>query len=81
MHQPRPSTLIFSATRSTMYTLVRTLPTRRLVMEQLPAIATAFVVAELFYKFQSFVLECGAFLATWFVLDMTISSVRAFLAK
>jgi hypothetical protein len=23
----------------------------------------------LFYKFHSFALECGAFLATWYVLD------------
>ena len=29
----------------------------------------AFVIAELFYKFHSFTLECAAFLATWFVLD------------
>ena len=30
----------------------------------------ALVVAELFYKFHSFVLECMAFLATWLVLDL-----------
>jgi len=29
----------------------------------------AFLIAELFYKFHSFTLECAAFLATWFVLD------------
>lgn len=28
----------------------------------------AFVIAELFYKFHSFSLECAAFLATWYVL-------------
>jgi hypothetical protein len=28
----------------------------------------AFVLAELFYKFHSFTLECAAFLATWYVL-------------
>ena len=29
----------------------------------------AFVIAELFFKFKSFALECLAFLAVWFVLS------------
>jgi hypothetical protein len=33
------------------------------------------LIAELFYKFHSFLLETGAFLATWFVVDMVLSSV------
>ena len=36
--------------------------------ELVPFIA-AFVIAELFYKFHSFSLECIAFLATWAVLS------------
>lgn len=52
-----------------MYTLFRLLPAKRLVAEQVPALALAWIVAELFFKFHSFTLECGAFLATWFVLD------------
>jgi hypothetical protein len=35
----------------------------------LPPLVVAFGVAELFYKFHSFTLECGAFLVTWRVLD------------
>jgi hypothetical protein len=31
-------------------------------------LAIAFGIAETFYKFHSFTLETGAFLATWFVL-------------
>jgi len=60
-----------------MYTLLQTLPIRRLLGEQLPAIATAWLIAELFYKFKSFSLECAAFLATWFVLDALLQGVRA----
>ena len=56
-----------------MFTLLRTLPIRQLLLEQLPAIVLSFVVAELFYKFHSFTLECLAFLATWFVIDAGIS--------
>jgi hypothetical protein len=59
-----------------MYTLFRTIPLKRIAAEQLPAIAGAWVIAELFYKFKSFTLECLAFLATWFVFDMLIQMIR-----
>jgi len=55
-----------------MYTLVRLLPVRRLALEQAPALAFAWMVAEAFYKLHSFTLECAAFLATWFVFDAVI---------
>lgn len=58
-----------------MYTLSRLLPVERLALEQLPALALAWVLAELFYKLHSFTLECAAFLATWFVLDALIQRV------
>jgi len=59
-----------------MYTLLRSLSWRQLLVEQLPSLATAWLIAELFYKFKSFTLECAAFLATWFVLDALIQLVR-----
>lgn len=52
-----------------MYTLFRLLPVKRLAYEQMPALTLAWIIAELFFKFHSFTLECSAFLATWFVLD------------
>ena len=55
-----------------MYTFLQILPTRRILLEQAPAIAIAWLLAELFYKFHSFTLECAAFLATWFVIDLVI---------
>jgi hypothetical protein len=57
-----------------MYTLARSLPWQQLLLQQLPALFASFVIAEIFYKFHSFTLECLAFLATWFVLDMVIST-------
>jgi predicted PurR-regulated permease PerM len=48
------------------------LPVKRLLSEQMPALALAWLIAELFYKFKSFTLECLAFLVTWFVLDAVI---------
>lgn len=53
-----------------MYTLVRQTPLRQLLLEQAPIIAISFILAELFYKFHSFTLECLAFLATWYLLDL-----------
>ena len=64
-----------------MFTLLRMLSVRRLLIEQLPSIAAAWLIAELFYKFHSFTLETIAFLATWFVLDFIVQSVRRALTK
>jgi hypothetical protein len=55
-----------------MNTLIRLIPFRQLIFEQVPAIATSLFIAELFYKFHSFSLECIAFLATWYVVDAAI---------
>lgn len=63
-----------------MYTLLRTLSVRRLLVEQFPALALAWLLAELFYKFHSFSLECAAFLLTWFVLDALIQGLRRLFA-
>ena len=58
-----------------MYTLIRSLPLRQLLLEQAPAIGLSLVIAELFYKFGSFTLECIAFLATWYLIDLAINFV------
>ena len=59
-----------------MYTLIRSLSVKQLLLEQTPAILTAWLIAETFYKFHSFTMECAAFLATWFVLDVGVQAVR-----
>lgn len=63
-----------------MYTLFRSLPLRRLIIEQGFAFGLAFLIAETFYKFHSFTLECLAFLVTWFVLDFLTQVVRGWVA-
>lgn len=55
-----------------MYTFIKTIPARQLLLEQMPAFVISLVVAESFYKFHSFTLECIAFLMTWYVLDMAM---------
>ena len=58
-----------------MYALLRSMSASKLFTQQLPVFAVAFITAELFYKFHSFTLETGAFLATWFVLDLILQSI------
>ncbi len=41
--------------------------------QEAPFLVAAFMIAELFYKFGSFALECGAFLATWYLLSLAAS--------
>ena len=59
-----------------MYTLIRSVPLRNLLLEQAPALGASLLIAELFYKFHSFTLETMAFLATWFVADGVIKFMR-----
>jgi hypothetical protein len=60
-----------------MYSLFQVLPLRRIVFEQLPALTTAWVIAETFYKFHSFSLELGAFLLTWLGVDGLMQAGKA----
>lgn len=59
-----------------MYHLFTSQPLKNLFATQLLPFAISFGIAELFYKFHSFVLETGAFLVTWFVLDLIFTLIR-----
>jgi hypothetical protein len=60
-----------------MYDLIRRLSLTQLTREQLPLLMTALVIADLFYKFHSFLLETGAFLLTWYALGGLYSAVKS----
>lgn len=64
-----------------MYTLMRSISLRELVTDQLPVLLTSLVIAELFYKFHSFLLEGAAFLATWYALDAGVRTIRKLMSK
>jgi hypothetical protein len=59
--------------RKPMFTLIKTIHKKQLLTEQLPLLLVSLLIAELFYKFHSFTLECLSFLATWYILDAIIS--------
>lgn len=64
-----------------MYTLIRSRPLKSFLGEQLLVLVASLAIAELFYKFGSFLLECIAFLATWYVLDLVRELVFSMLKK
>jgi hypothetical protein len=64
-----------------VYTLMRLVPLRDLLLQQAPTLGISFVMAEVFYKFHSFTLECAAFLATWYGFDFLRQQVAAGLRR
>jgi hypothetical protein len=60
-----------------MFTLIRQSSIRALLLLQLPSLVAALTIAELFYKFHSFLLETGAFLLTWFVIDALVTGATS----
>jgi hypothetical protein len=61
---------------ATMLELIRHLGWQKLAIEQLLPMGLALVIAELFFKFHSFTLECVAFIATWFALEYAWAELR-----
>ena len=58
-----------------MYSLITRLPARQLLLRHAPTLFASLAIAELFYKWHSFLLEAGGFLLTWFVLDAAVSVI------
>ena len=61
-----------------MFELLRHTLRNQLLPQQLLTGGTAFVIANEFYKFGSFGLECLAFLVTWGVIDFVVDLVLRF---
>ena len=60
-----------------MYSLISRTPPKELLIRHAPTLVAALAIAEMFYKWHSFLLETGGFLATWFVLDALANGVEA----
>lgn len=60
-----------------MISRVRFESVQRFVVHDLPPLAISMVIAELFFKFHSFILECTAFLVLWYALDWVYSRIQA----
>jgi hypothetical protein len=62
-----------------MYSMVRDGRPVQIVAHEVAPLAGSIVIAEVFYKFHSFTLECIAFLGTWFVLSWVVAQGRKLL--
>jgi hypothetical protein len=62
-----------------MFTLLKSFHSKRVYLGEPISFVAALIIAELFYKFHSFLLETGAFLLTWFVLGWIVHAVTGLL--
>ena len=60
-----------------MFTLVKELGLHETIKREFIPLASSFLIAEIYYKFHSFTLECIAFLATWVILSYLQSLIAA----
>lgn len=61
-----------------MFSIIKDLGPRLAIKREAVPFLSAFAVAEFFFKFGSFALECVAFLAVWFVLSFLQSLLLAY---
>ncbi|MFN7921363.1 MAG: hypothetical protein U0Q16_14775 [Bryobacteraceae bacterium] len=59
-----------------MYHLIRNLGVRNAVIQEAPGLVISLAIAEFFFKFHSFLLECTAFLPVWYCVSWAMSKVR-----
>ena len=57
-----------------MYTLIKNISVKKIISNELPSLGLSLIIAESFYKFGSFILECGAFLGTWYVISFLLNT-------
>jgi hypothetical protein len=58
-----------------VFSLIKDLGLRVAAKQEAVPFLISFAIAEFFFKFKSFALECLAFLAVWFVLSFVQSLV------
>ena len=64
-----------------MYALISRLPPRQLLLRHAPVLLGALAIAEMFYKWHSFLLQAGGFLVTWYLLDALVSFLERRLGR
>jgi hypothetical protein len=64
-----------------MYTFLHRIGWRDDLVIEAPCFFASVLLAEAFYKFHSFSLECLAFLATWFLFGAVACWVRRLAAR
>ncbi len=50
-----------------MYSIVKYQGVKKFLVSEMPALGISLLISETIYKFGSFLLECSAFLVTWYI--------------
>lgn len=53
-----------------------TLSKKEILVQLLPSFCISMILAENFFRFGSFSLECGAFLASWYAFSELIAKLQ-----
>ncbi len=64
-----------------MYRAIQKQGLKSFLSQEAPFALIALFIAELFYKFHSFLFECIAFLATWYALSYVANQATKWLSK
>ncbi len=57
-----------------MFQLLKAISALDAMRRQVPLLLVSLFIADSYYRFHSFVREAGAFLVTWFVLDLLVQA-------
>lgn len=60
-----------------MYTLLKNNTVKKITKAEIPAMFAALILTETIYRFGSFILECTAFMVTWFVISFVLNNIFA----
>jgi hypothetical protein len=74
---PQPTMRVLTPKLRIMYTLVKQSGLKKFLIQELPSLILSLFIAETIYKFGSFLLECIAFLATWYVIGLVLNKISA----
>jgi hypothetical protein len=58
-----------------MYTLLKLQGVKKFFITEMPALSISLLISEGIYKFGSFLLECTAFLATWYAFSFLFNHI------
>jgi hypothetical protein len=56
-----------------MYTLLKSSTVKKTLISEMPSFAISLIIGEAFYEFGSFILECSAFVCTWYCISYLLN--------
>ena len=58
-----------------MYTLLKQQGVKKFFTTEMPSLGISLLFSEVLFKFGSFILECAAFLATWYTFSFIVNHI------